>query len=399
MTSTCDRRYHGRRMTRTHRLALLGTLYFSQGLPFGFFTLALPIVLRQRGTDLATIGASTVLLLPWALKFLWGPLVDRYGSRRAWILPLQVGTVVTLGALAIVNPSTDLGALVVGMGIVTLLASTQDVATDALAVSLLAPDDRGIGNGLQVGAYRLGMIVGGSAVLVVYSRLGQPVAFGMMAVLLAVATLPVATLREGPRVAPLRFDPTELVRGLLALGPAWILALASYKAGDAAASGMLKTLLVDAGWTIDGLGLLFGLGGSTAGLAGALIGGWLTDQVGRSRAVVGFGVVQACVLASYTVLAASDAGIPVASAVVLTEHVVSGMATVSLFAAMMDRCRVGHEATDYTLQACVVVLASGLIGALAGRFAQEVGYVGHFAVCAAVSAVGVAVTAQALRSR
>src|SRR6476619_2165950 len=135
-------------MTRTHRLALLGTLYFSQGLPFGFFTLALPIVLRQRGTDLATIGASTVLLLPWALKFVWGPLVDRYGSRRAWILPLQLGTVVTLAALALVDPSADIGALVIGMAVVTLLASTQDVATDALAVALLPDEDRGIGNGL-----------------------------------------------------------------------------------------------------------------------------------------------------------------------------------------------------------------------------------------------------------
>ena len=79
---------------------LLGALYLSQGLPYGFFTLALPIALRQRGIDLATISASGVLLLPWALKFLWGPLIDRFGSRRSWILPLQTGTVLVLLALA-----------------------------------------------------------------------------------------------------------------------------------------------------------------------------------------------------------------------------------------------------------------------------------------------------------
>lgn len=385
-------------MTRPHRLGLLAALYFSQGLPYGFFTLALPIVLRQRGTDLATIGASSVLLLPWALKFVWGPVVDRYGTRRSWIMPLQLGTVATLGALSLVDAAADLRALVIGMAVVSLLASTQDVATDALAVSLLPPEDRGIGNGLQVGAYRLGMVVGGSAVLVVYSRIGPPVAFALMAVLLALATVPLLWFREGARVERPRFDPTQLVRGLWALGPAWLFALSLYKAGDAAASGMLKALLVDAGWTTEGLGFLFGLGGSTAGLVGALLGGWLTDRLGRPRAVIGFGVLQACVIASYTLLAASDAGVRGTVAVVATEHVLSSMATVSLFAAMMDRVRPGHEATDYTLQACVAVFASGMFGSLAGGFAEQVGYTLHFAACGLLSAVGVAVMAAVLRA-
>ncbi|MCH9685972.1 MAG: MFS transporter, partial [Deltaproteobacteria bacterium] len=75
------------------KLGLLATLYFSQGLPFGFFSQALPAVMRQQGISLATIGLSTLLALPWGLKFLWAPLVDRTGDvrggrRRAWLLPL-----------------------------------------------------------------------------------------------------------------------------------------------------------------------------------------------------------------------------------------------------------------------------------------------------------------------
>ena len=68
-------------------LTLLGALYFAQGLPFGFFTQALPVVLRESGFSLVKISATGVLFLPWALKFLWAPYVDRYGSRRRWLRP------------------------------------------------------------------------------------------------------------------------------------------------------------------------------------------------------------------------------------------------------------------------------------------------------------------------
>jgi MFS family permease len=79
-------------------LTLLGSLYFAQGLPFGFFTQALPVMMRKTGFSLGQIGLTSLLAMPWALKFLWAPAVDRYwsarlGRRRSWILPLQFATV------------------------------------------------------------------------------------------------------------------------------------------------------------------------------------------------------------------------------------------------------------------------------------------------------------------
>ena len=60
------------------KLGLLASLYVCQGLPFGFFTQALPVLLRKQGVSLEAIGLSSLLALPWALKFVWAPLVDRY---------------------------------------------------------------------------------------------------------------------------------------------------------------------------------------------------------------------------------------------------------------------------------------------------------------------------------
>lgn len=382
--------------SRVDRWVVLASLYFSQGLPFGFFTLALPIVLRARGSSLEAVGAAGLLALPWALKFAWGPVVDRYGTRRAWIVPLQLLTVLLLVGLSWVDPGQDLQVLGVGMLLASVLAATQDVATDGLAVALLADEDRGIGNGLQVGAYRLGMIVGGGGVLVVYDRLGPQAAFLGMAGMLALATVPAALSREPPRHPGLGgVDLRAALGAFSAIGAAWWGVLALYKAGEAAASTMVKALLVDAGWSTSEIGALLGLGGSTAGLVGALVGGWTVGRVGRRAALLGFGLVQAVGIASFVVpslLGATRAGTAV---VVGIEHLTSGMATATLFAAMMDRCRQGHEATDYTLQACAVVFATGFASTASGWTAARLGYAGHFALAAGLSLLAVALVARA----
>ncbi len=139
----------------TRKLGLLGSLYLSQGLPFGFFTGALPVLMRKQGYSLESIGLATMLALPWALKFLWAPLVDRHGwakvgLRRSWILPLQAIMVI---ALLIISMLSDKAAMPVLLGcvfVINLLAATQDIATDGLAVDILSAKERGLANGVQV---------------------------------------------------------------------------------------------------------------------------------------------------------------------------------------------------------------------------------------------------------
>ena len=78
-----------------HRLfLLLAALYLAQGLPYGFFTQALPVLMREQGYSLTAISAVSLLFIPWATKFLWAPWVDHRGTRRGWLLPLQIAGVV-----------------------------------------------------------------------------------------------------------------------------------------------------------------------------------------------------------------------------------------------------------------------------------------------------------------
>jgi RhtX/FptX family siderophore transporter len=393
-------------MKTPQKLGLLASLYLSQGLPFGFFTQALPVLMRKEGASLPNISMASALALPWALKFLWAPFVDRWGSRsfgrrRSWIVPLQIASVLAAGGLALVDPRTGARTMMAALLLTNLIAATQDIATDGLAVELLAEGERGYGNGVQVAGYRVGMILGGGFLLVVFDRVGWSFTFLAMAAILALSTLPIALHREAPPSA-------EAAANAGAIGidawidvikrpkmGTWLAILALYKGGEALAYGMVRPLLVDRGLSVEDIGWLIGTAGFFAGLVGAVLGGVLINRAGRSRALLIAGGLQLVGILSYVAPAAGIVSPRALAAASMIEHLTGGMATVSLFTVMMD---VSGEAaaTDYTLQASVVVIATGGASMVSGFVAQRLGYAGHFAVSAAISALGLAFTWQAL---
>jgi RhtX/FptX family siderophore transporter len=389
------------------KLGLLASLYLSQGLPYGFFTQALPALMRKEGQSLPDIGLANLLALPWALKFLWAPLVDRWGSpafgrRRSWIVPLQVASVATAAALSLVDPRTGIRAMMAALLFTNLLAATQDIATDGLAVELLSEGERGYGNSVQVAGYRVGMILGGGFLLVVFDRVGGSLTFVAMAAMLALATVPILFHRElsGPAAppAPLRLGAWLDVARRPKMG-VWLAILALYKGGEALAYGMVKPLLVDRGLSIEDIGWLIGTAGFLAGLVGALLGGVLINRStlsgNRNRALLVAGALQVAGILAYVAPAAGIGGWKALAAASVIEHLTGGIATVSLFTVMMDVCG-ASAATDYTLQASVVVVATGGAATLSGFVASRLGYPLHFAVSAALSAAGLAFTWQAL---
>lgn len=386
------------------KLALLGSLYLAQGLPFGFFGNALPALMRAHGVELSQISLTYLLAAPWALKFLWAPYVDKWGSarigrRKSWILPLQAASVLLALALAYIDPARGLPAMMGALFLSNLTAATQDIATDGLAVELLDPSERGHGNGVQVAAYRVGMILGGGALLVVFDKLGWKITFAMMAAILALSTVPVVFHRERP-APPAREKTREPSWIQVARRPkmgAWLVVLAVYKAGESLGYGMVKPLLIDRGLSLTDVGWIIGTVGFFAGLVGAVLGGIAAGRLGRGRALAVAGAAQIVGVAAYLLPSLSIGGTPVIVAVSALEHLVSGVATVSLFTLMMDACTDEAPATEYTLQASVVVIATGAAAALSGFSAKRLGYVGHFTLSATLSALGLGYTLWAWR--
>lgn len=391
----------------TSRLWLLLTLYICQGLPTGVLSQALPAVLRRYGVPLSLIGFTGLLAMPWALKFLWAPLVERHyhaawGQRRSWILPMQLAAFGLLLLVAFFDPQelkTVAGVVqfFVLVFLVNLFAATQDIATDGLAVRLLDHHERGLGNGVQVAGYRLGLVVGGGFLLYLLGSWSWRGAFLLLAGLLVLLTLPILRFREPPPIVHgdgHRRPYLDIFTSFFARPGlfGWLAVLATYKAGESLGTAMVKPMLVDMGLDFRQIGLMVSVLGSLATLAGAVLGGWLTGRIGRYAAIIGFGVLQALAVTAYAWLSwRQGQGLPVRLDLVYglnaLEHFVSGMAMAALLTAVMDLCRPEHAAADFTVQVSLLAIFGGGFFLAAGIVAETLGFTGYFLLSGALSLV------------
>ena len=150
------------------RFTVIGFMYFSQGLPLGLFGVAFPTHLAEIGFTKSEIATFLAIIgLPWAFKFLAGPLMDRvsfliYGHRRPWVVIAQLGLMITFATSAVVASVGEPSLFVLaGCGFVlNLFASTQDVAVDGLAIGVLKEGERSKATALMFGSQSIGRLVG-----------------------------------------------------------------------------------------------------------------------------------------------------------------------------------------------------------------------------------------------
>ncbi len=401
-------------LRNTPHLPLLSALYTAQGIPYGFFSLALPVLMREAGWSLTAIGFLQFLALPWAIKFLWAPVVDHTGSRRGWLLSMQLIACAMAVGMAWLDFQVGSIALMVAVFLFNLVAATQDIATDGLAVRLLNAQQRGVANAIQVGAYRLGMILGGGLLLWLSSRCGWPTTFVCMAALLALSTVPVWRMSEPPPHLP---DPAPTVphagknahavpallqppRGK-ALAMAWLHRLLQpglltltalifcYRFGDQMVSGLVTPFIRDQGVSREAIALMKGVVGSGASLLGAAMGGWMMLRVGRRSALLISGLAQAAGFCIYVAAALHLGGAPLLWVATVVEGVVGTMATVALYSLMMDAADPAHAGTDYTLLASAGVAVGSLGSIVGGMVGDAFGYVPAFVLGTVLSALGV----------
>ena len=377
--------------SRIYLLWLLTSLYLAQGVPYGFFTTALPVLMREEGLSLKAISATSLLFVPWALKFAWAPIVDHYGTRRQWLIPLQIAAAIGAGLLAFADLADGYRVIFAALFVFNVLAAVQDIATDGLAVRMLDTAQRGLANGIQVGAYRIGMILGGGLLLFVFAKAGWSVMFGGMALILVLTCLPVFWLREPApaRAAPVRRVWLEWATRLRLPGVGlFVLLICLYKFGDSMAATLVGPYLSDAGLSKEHIALLKGAIGSIMGLAGAALGGWVAFRFGRRKALLGCGLLQAGSLALYVAAAAGNGQVELIYAATIAEHLLGGMATVALFTLMMDASDREHAGTDYTLYACAIVIATGISSFAGAALADAFGYTALFGIATLVSLLG-----------
>ncbi len=361
------------------RLAWIAAIAFASGFPFGFFNELLPVYLRSRGVGLGEIGLLSTLSLPWALKFLWAPFVDRLATRRRWIVGAQVGIAATLAAMLVTGAASGPAFFALVFVLVTLSA-TQDIAVDAYTIEISKRSELGPANGVRVTAYRLAMIAAGGALVAASASIGWATVFALSAALfLALAALS-SRLPERDR-APAAHQPIgEPVRDLLTR-PAIagvVLFVLTFKLGDLALTPMIKPFWLDNGFTVQQIGWVQTTLGVGASIVGALAGGAATRWLGTWRALWVLGIVQAASNLGYYVAAAAGAPVPLMYASAIIEQFSAGLGTAAFLAFLMTLCARQHAATQFALLSALYRVAGIGAAALSGFLTQRFGYADYF---------------------
>ncbi len=292
--------------TRKGRLAAFFLLYVTEGIPLGFAAIAVATQLRRMDVGPAEIGAFVgSFYLPWAFKWAFGPVVDvfvseRLGRRRGWIIVMQILLAATLMATMWIPLPSMLWLFTIVLLVHNTFGAIQDVAIDALAVSTLHEDERGIANGMMFAGAAIGQAVGGSGVLFLSSYAGFQSTFVFVAcAILAVTLFVVLPMREPPGPArtlragetrlrsagrEMRAFAVESFRSFLGTRGAFVALLFALLPAGAMALGLsLQTnLAVELGFDDDKVATM-SLWSNIAAAAAMVIGGKLSDRFGRRR--------------------------------------------------------------------------------------------------------------------
>ena len=382
------------------KLILLAALYAAQFILTTFFIQTVPIFMRQQNMSLDAIGFLSFLILPSALKFLWSPFIDRYrihglGHYRGWIICFQILLALVTFGCAFIDIQENFNILIICMFCAFLFSSSQDIATDALAVNLLEPQERGLGNAIQAGGNVFGAIIGGGGVLILLDTVGWKYSLILMSGIMLLTLIPVLFHREKISQKPKKsnffksyFQPFIKFLSRPKRLP-WLFIVLLYMGGEMMSGTMLRPLFVDRGLSLSDIGLMLGIVSYSVRIASALIAGFIITKIGRIRSLILFGLAAGVTTLLYIIPAMGVSNLPALYAVSITVNAAQSMAYTALLSAMMDKCKRETAATDYTLQVSVSYVGGVAASVLSGAIANAAGYTFMFVISAAVSLLSV----------
>ena len=386
-------------MTTPHlspRVGVIGALGFSSGLPYLLTGGTLSAWLTDAGLDLKTIGALTLVSLPYAFKFTWAPVLDTFrlpflGRRRGWMLTLQVALLLALLGMAFFGPTKDAPdpiPIAFFAVAVAFLSASQDIVVDAWRVDVLAPEDRAMGTGTFVAGYRIGMFLANTLALLLADYLPWSVVYAMMAAMMAVGVV-VTLVAPEPETLGVRPGLVEATwrpfadffgRHGLKVGLGLLLFLTFFRLGDTVSAKMMNPFLLTTGFTKTEIALVNKTAAFIATVVGGLVAGRVVQRLGLLRALVVFGVLQAVTNLGYALLAVRGHDLVLLFGAVALDNLCGGIAGAAIGALMLGLCAPQWGATQFALLTAASGLAGHLVGGLSGVFAEALGWAGFFGV-------------------
>jgi PAT family beta-lactamase induction signal transducer AmpG len=383
----------------SRRMLVALVMGFACGLPLLLTMSVLQAWMTDAGVDLTVIGMMALVGLPYTLKFLWAPFLDRFtlpflGRRRGWMLLAQIALTVSIAGLGQSDPTQNPWLLAVAAFLVTFFSSSQDIVVDAYRREDLSDEELGLGSSLYINGYRVGMLLASGGGLIMADHMD----FSMVYLILAGCMLPglLTTLLtpepETPAGTPRTMreavvDPlVEYFSRQDAL--LMLVFILLYKVGDTMASAMTTPFYLDIGFSKSEIGAVVKLFGFWATIAGGLAGGILMLRLGINRSLWVFGFLQAASTAGFALLANVGYSVTWLSAVIAFENLSSGMGTAAYAAFMASITNKKFTATQYALLTSLMGIPRVFASAPTGFLVKNVGWETFFIACALIAIPG-----------
>jgi len=356
---------------------------FASGLPLAIVGSTLQTWFAVSGISIVTIGALTLIGQPYAYKFLWAPLLDRYtlpflGRRRGWMLTMQLSLVVAIYMFSFFNP-IDHSILLATLALITaFISATHDIVIDAYRAELFSGEERGLSISIHTAGYRIAMLVSSGGALILADIFGWAATYQLIAGLMLLAAAVTTFIATEPTQH--HSTPNTVRKAVIEpfkefwQRPEIIMILVFiilYKLTDALALSLCSKFLIDLGFGLKQIGAVYKGVGLIATMAGSFCGGLLMIRISLFSALLRFGILQALSNLTFAWLALAGKNMTVFTIAIFSENFCSGLGTVAFVAMLMSLCNKRYTATQYALLSSLAVIGRTYVGPIAGVIAQN----------------------------
>jgi MFS transporter, PAT family, beta-lactamase induction signal transducer AmpG len=377
----------------SRKMAALLLLGFASGLPLLLIGNTLKAWMTVENVNLSAIGWFSLASLPYSLKFLWSPFLDRFtlpflGRRRGWLLLTQIALMCAIAIMGFQQPKQALQLLAINAIAIAFISATQDIASDAYRTDILTKLEMGVGAAVFILGYRIALLVAGALALILADRLPWSSVYLIMAGTMVIGIFATLLAPEPKEITPPAslvdavilpfgefFQRKGVMRGLLIL-----LFITLYKLGDALLSNMTTPFLLQTGFTKTDIGAIQVGMGLIATIVGALLGGSILSRIGINRSLWVFGILQAVSNLAYFFLAYVGKNYQAMVLAINIEQFCGGLGTAAFVAFLMSLCNQRFSATQYALLSSLMAVSRDILSAPGGAIAQVTGWSTFFLI-------------------
>ena len=371
---------------KTYNLTTFFFLYIAQSIPMSFFSTVIPVMMRQENFSLSAIGLLQLIKLPWILKFLWSPFVDRHAittkDYKRWIFSSELVYAILILAVSFLDFKTDFHTIVTLIIVSFIASATQDIATDALAVLAFNKRDKSLVNSMQSMGSFGGSMIGSGILLLLFKQIGWNNLLPCLSIFVIIALMPLffnKKIEIQPKKQEQRAKKADVFY-FFARKSIWkqIGFLFLYYSGLIGTLAMLRPWLVDLGYDIKEIGMMSGVAGTFVGFLSSFLGGMIIRQIGRYKARILFAIFVLLATLYFFGISYTIPTTPLLYGGIFLLWGSYGMATIVVYTTAMDCVRPGREGTDFTIQTVITHLSGMLMAIVSGKIADYTGYHGLF---------------------